>query len=96
MAREQRAPRTLTINVLEWWRGRTDVREQILRTVEVVPLSIALVKLAGAALAKHDVHISDAATMALAATTTGLVVTTDPEDLMQLGGFFPSVRVLAI
>lgn len=96
MARENRAPKTLTINVLEWWRGRTDRREQILRSLEVVPLSLSLVKLVGQAPAKHDVDIADAATMALAATTTGLVVTSDPEDLMTLGAFFPSVRVVAI
>ncbi|CAN5892300.1 hypothetical protein BH11MYX4_BH11MYX4_10950 [soil metagenome] len=101
---ERLGERGVTINVpwvvlAEWWRGRTDVRETILRTLEVEAPTPALAKLAGVALADPRVKRAttiDAIVMASAALRGDLVYTTDVEDLERLRAFFPSVRVLAV
>jgi predicted nucleic acid-binding protein len=89
----------------EWWRGRSDWREQILAAVCVEPLTLATVKLAGEALASlrphraersHGPSIVDAIVMASAASRGDVVYTTDTDDLGRLGSFFPEVRVLSI
>ncbi|MBX3193273.1 MAG: hypothetical protein KF819_40190 [Labilithrix sp.] len=85
--------------VVEWWRGRTDVRETILRTVDVELPSVALAKLAGVALARAPggrAMTIDAVVMASAALRGDVVYTTDFDDLERLRAVFPSVRVLAI
>lgn len=94
----------VTINVpwavlTEWWRGRTDVRETILATVDVEIPTVELAKLAGLALAQSKnkpATTIDAIVMASAALRGDLVYTSDVEDLERLRAFFPSVRVLGI
>lgn len=81
--------------VAEWWRGRTDVRETILRGVRVEPLDADLAKLAGDALAAvAGATPIDAIVMASAARRGDIVYTADVADLSRLQTFFPTVRVL--
>jgi predicted nucleic acid-binding protein len=81
----------------EWWRGRTDVRDAIRLSVHVEPLTDAIARLAGEALAEvaHAGTI-DAFVMASAALRGDIVYTGDLDDLERLRAFFPGVRVLAI
>jgi len=83
--------------VLEWWRGRTDVRERVLAGVKVEALHAALAKAAGEALAsvKSSTPI-DAVVMASAAQRGDVVYTSDVGDLEKLRRHFPGVRVLAV
>jgi predicted nucleic acid-binding protein len=79
----------------EWWRGRSDVRDRILASVVLEPLSGALAKLAGEALAHvRGATLVDAVVMASAAVRGDIVVTSDVEDLARLRAVFPSVRLL--
>jgi predicted nucleic acid-binding protein len=92
---------TPVICVVEWWRGRTDARERLLRAVRVEPVTLAVAKAAGVCLAslreRSDSKLSiDATVMAFAALTDSPVVTSDPKDLGTLHAFFPGVRVLAL
>ena len=81
--------------ITEWWRGRSDVRETILRGVRVEPLDSDLAKLAGDALAVvAKATAIDAIVMASAARRGDIVYTSDIADLSRLQEFFPSVRVL--
>ena len=81
--------------VTEWWRGRNDVRERILDAVNVEPLTLAVAKSAGEALAKVPRSTAiDAIVMAFAAARGDAVFTGDTDDLERLRAFFPSVRVL--
>ena len=81
----------------EWWRGRTDLRVKIAAAVLVEPLSDALARLAGEAVAAvKSATAVDAILMASAAQRGDLVYTSDVEDLERLRSFFPAVRVLAI
>jgi predicted nucleic acid-binding protein len=86
----------------EWWRGRSDWRERILASVRVEPLTLALVKLGGEALATLHARravtpsVVDAIVMASAASRGDVVYTSDVGDLERLNAFFPSVRVLSI
>jgi len=84
--------------ITEWWRGRTDARETILRGVRVEPLDTDLAALAGEALARVPAATAiDAVVMASAARRGDIVYTSDFEDLDRLRvGFFPSVRVLHV
>jgi hypothetical protein len=83
--------------VIEWWRGRTDVRERILGGVRVEPLHTALAQAAGLALASvRSATALDAVVMASAALRGDVVYTSDPADLVRLRAHFPTVRVLAI
>ena len=83
--------------VIEWWRGRIDVRERILAGVRVEALHTTLAQVAGEALASvksaSPVH---AVVMASAASRGDTVYTSDIGDLEKLGRHFPSVRVLAV
>lgn len=83
--------------IAEWWRGRTDVRETILRGLVVEPLSTRIAKIAGEALAavKGSTAI-DAIVMASAALRGGVVYTSDFDDLDRLRGHFADVRVLKV
>ncbi len=84
----------------EWWRGRTDVRDDILASVRVEPLTEDIAKLAGLACAKlKDVRATmtiAAYVMASAALRGDVVFTSDVADLTRLQDFFPSVRVLSV
>jgi predicted nucleic acid-binding protein len=81
--------------VAEWWRGRTDARDEMLAAAEVVG-TIEIAKAAGIALARvKDVDAKltiDAIVMATAALLGGTVVTQDPTDFVRLGAHFPAVR----
>jgi hypothetical protein len=72
--------------IAEWWRGRSDVRELILRGVRVEPADIGLMKLAGEALGA----------VSGAARRGDVVYTSDFDDLDRLRAYFPDVRVLHV
>ena len=95
---ERGVPITIpTVVVGEWWRGRTDLREALLASARVEPLSEAVARLAGEALAKiARATAIDAFVMASAALRGDVVYTSDLADLMRLGAFFPSVRVIRV
>lgn len=81
----------------EWWRGRNDVRDAILESVDVEPLTEELAKIAGEALAAvRGATLVDAVVMASAATRGDVVYTSDVEDLQRLQKHFPNVRVLGV
>ena len=81
----------------EWWRGRTDVRDAILESVDVEPLTEALAKVAGEALGSvKGAKLVDAVVMASAASRSDIVYTSDVDDLESLRKHFPNVRVLAV
>ena len=80
----------------EWWRGRTDAREDLLAAVDVEPMSVTLARLAGEALAQvRGATLVDAVVMASAAQRGDVVYTSDPADLEKLRAHFPAVRVLS-
>ena len=84
----------------EWWRGRTDVRDDIWASVHVEPLTEDVAKLAGVACAKlKDVEAKmtiDAYLMSSAALRGDVVFTSDVRDLARLQAFFPNVRVFSV
>ena len=94
--------RNLTITVpspvvAEWWRGQTGEIADLLRGVQVEPLTERLAKSAGEALAKTKRrNVVDAIVIASAATRGDIVYTSDVEDLTRLTSVFPSVRVLRV
>jgi hypothetical protein len=83
--------------LVEWWRGRTDLADDILAAVDVEPLDEDLAKVAGEALAiVRGATAVDAIVMASAARRGDVVYTSDFEDLSRLQAHFPAVRVLAV
>ncbi len=83
--------------IAEWWRGRSDIREHILGSVVVEPLTAPLAKLAGECLATVTRATTvDAIVMASAARRGDAVYTSDVADLERLREFFPTVRVFAV
>jgi predicted nucleic acid-binding protein len=88
--------------VTEWWRGRTDVRDDILALLVLAPVTREIACAAGEALARTGTRTRgtsavDAIVMAQAASRGGVVYTSDVDDLGILrDACFPSVRVLAI
>jgi len=97
-ARERYAPVTIPAPVLgEWWRGRTELRQAIVDSIRVEPLTDRIAILAGEALAAvTDAGTIDAFVMAVAALRGDVVYTGDVADLQKLCAFFPGVRVLSI
>lgn len=89
-------PITVPADVVgQWWRGRTDLRDNILASVDVEPLTEALAKRAGEALATvAGATLVDAIVMASAATRGDVVYSSDVEGLERLRRRFPNVRVL--
>jgi predicted nucleic acid-binding protein len=95
-------PITVPVAVLaEWWRGRSKLREEILRAVRIDPLTDRLAKVAGEALATLSGESSsgipnaltiDAIVVASAAARGDIIYTSDPEDLLRLCTFFTTVR----
>lgn len=86
-----------SVCVAEWWRGRTDLREQVLAAVVVEHTDEALMRLAGEALGSvQSATCVDAIVMASAARRSGVVLTSDVEDMTRLQRAFPSVRVLSV
>ncbi len=96
LAIEERLAITVPSPILaEWWRGRTDARDVILRGVRLEPLDASLAKLAGEAIAATPGATTiDAIVMASAARRGDVVYTNDVLDLQRLQSFFPMVRVL--
>lgn len=83
--------------VAKWWRGRTDAREDLLESVDVEPMTEALGRLAGEALAQvRNATAIDAIVMASAALRGDAVYTSDFDDLDRLRRVFKSVRVVKI
>lgn len=83
---------------VEWWRGRTDIREEILAAVIVEDMGTALCRVAGEALgAVRGAALADAVVMASAALRGGGVLyTADWDDMSRLQRHFPNVRLLAV
>ena len=83
--------------VAEWWRGRTDLRDAILASVDVEPLTTDLAQIAGEALAAvREATLVDAIVMASAASRGDLVYSSDVDDLERLKRHFPGVRILGV
>jgi predicted nucleic acid-binding protein len=89
--------------VAEWWRGRSDRRDDIKLGVTIVPLPLPAAEAAGVVLgqirhARERVKLAiDVMVMAFAAIYGGgLVYTSDVEDLARLQVFFPAVRILSV
>jgi predicted nucleic acid-binding protein len=88
---------TPNVTVAEWWRGRTDRRESVLRGLLVEPASDDVMKLAGVAVGKVRAAATiDAIVAAFAVQRTGIVYTSDVSDFEALRGFFPALRVFSI
>jgi predicted nucleic acid-binding protein len=83
----------------EWWRGRSDTRDDMLGAVALVA-SVPAAKAAGIALArfaKVDAKLTiDAIVIATAALLDAVVVTRDREDFERLAKHFPGVTVLSV
>lgn len=91
---------TPIVCVIEWWRGRSDAREKVLRSVIVQPLPLGVAKAAGEALGSLKTRIDsklsiDAAVMAFAALFDASLVTSDFDDMTKLRAIFPGVRLLS-
>jgi len=83
--------------VAEWWRGRSDAREIILRGLRLEHMTDELARRAGEAIASTPgAGTIDAIVMASAATRGDIVYTSDFVDLERLRGYFPAVRVLLV
>jgi len=97
-AQERRAPVTIPAPVLgEWWRGRTELRQAIVHSVRVEPLTDRIAMLAGEALAAvTNATAIDAFVMSVAALRGDVVYTGDVADMEKMCAFFPGVRVLSI
>jgi predicted nucleic acid-binding protein len=82
----------------EWWRGRSDIREEILAAVIIEDMPPSLCRAAGEALAAVKASsLADAVVMASAALRGGGVVyTSDIDDLKRLQRHFPTVVVLPV
>jgi predicted nucleic acid-binding protein len=83
---------------VEWWRGRTDIREELLAAIVIEDMPPALCRAAAEALAAvRGSSLADAVVMASAALRGGGVVyTTDLDDLRKLQRHFPTVRILPV
>ena len=85
------------VSLAEWWRGRTNRREAVLRGLLVELVSDEVMKLAGVALGRvRSATTLDAIVAAFAVQRTGIVYTGDVEDFEALKSFFPALRVFAI
>jgi predicted nucleic acid-binding protein len=85
------------IVIAEWWRGRSDARELVLRGVRVEATTSVLARVAGEALAAvPGATVVDAVVMASAAQRGDIVYTADVVDLQRLQTFFPAVTLLAV
>jgi predicted nucleic acid-binding protein len=98
IVRRGEVPIVPAVVYVEWWRGRTDVREDLLAAVLVEAMAPALCRAAGEALgAVRGATLVDAVVMASAALRGGGVVyTSDADDLGRLQRHFPTVRLLDV
>ncbi len=86
-----------SVAIAEWWRARSDWREQILGTIVVEPLDTVVAKMAGEAMASvRKSTLGDSVVMASAARSGGVVLTGDFDDMERLRAHFRSVRVLEV
>ena len=83
---------------VEWWRGRSNIRAEILAAVVVEDMPPSLCRAAAEAFgAVKGSAIADAIVMASAALRGGGVVyTSDVDDLKQLQRHFPTVLILPV
>jgi hypothetical protein len=83
---------------LEWWRGKTDIREEILAAVIVEGMPPNLGRAAGEAIGRvRGSNLADAVVMASAALRGGGVVyTADLADLDRFSRHFPTVVIVDI
>ena len=88
---ERKAPVTVPAPVIgEWWRGRTNLRDAIRLSVRVEPLTDAIARLAGEALAKvRTATTIDAFVMASAALRGDVVYSSDIDDSRATPCVFP-------
>ena len=98
IVRRDLVPIVPAVVYVEWWRGRTDAREEILEMVEVEQMPRALCRAAGEALvAVRGATLVDAVVMASAALRGGgIVYTSDPDDLLLLQRHFRTVGIIAV
>ena len=85
--------------IAEVWRGgpRAARLSMLLEACVIEPLSEKRARLAGEAIAAvGSAGAIDAIVMASASTRGDWVLTSDPEDLGRLRGYFPAVRVLRL
>ncbi len=83
--------------ITEWWRGRSDLREQLLYAIRIEPLSERIAKLAGEAIAAvPGATAVDAIVMASAGLRGDIVYTSDIGDLQKLASYFRAVRVFGV
>jgi len=83
--------------IVEWWRGRSDLRDDIVASVSIEPLTPTTAKVAGQALARvRGATAVDAIVMASAALRGDIVYTSNVDDLERLRAHFRSVRVLGV
>ncbi len=84
--------------IIEWWRGASELRREILSMLTVEPMDEELARLAGEALAAVPTATAiDAVVMASAARRGDVVYTSDFDDLEKLKDYFRAVpRVLAL
>ena len=84
-----------TVVLGEWWRGRSRVRDAIVASVEIEPLTTTLAKVAGESIANvRRATFVDAVVMASAAQRGDVVYTSDQGDLDRLWSHFTGVRRL--
>ena len=96
-ARTLAVPITIpTVVVAEWWRGQKGPVARILDGVIIEPLTEAIARAAGEALARtRRSNAIDAIVVASAATRGDVVYTSDAADLTEIARYFPAVRVLS-
>ncbi len=94
----RKMPVTVPVAVIvEWWRGRSDVREAILGAMLVEPIDAELARAAGEAVAAvRGATAIDAIVVASAERRGDVILTSDHADLTRLAAHFRSVRVLAV
>ncbi len=81
----------------EWWRGRSDVREDILAAVIVEDMPPLLCRAAGEALgAVRGLSLAAVVMASAALRGGGVVYTGDVDDLRRLQRHFPTVLVLPV
>jgi hypothetical protein len=83
---------------VEWWRGRSDIRDDILAAMIVEDMPPSLCRAAGEALgAVKGSTLAHAVVMASAALRGGgIVYSSDVDDLKRLQRHFPTVLVLPV
>lgn len=96
--RRGHVPVVPAVVLAEWWRARSDVREELLRAVHLEDMPSILCRAAGEALAAvRGATLVDAVVMASASLRgDGIVYTSDVDDLTRLARHFSNVAVVGI